>query len=685
MIQGIVRTQPTCPAPRKREALALDPVLPAGGRVWTLRPPGPEPVGGTRRSRGRLGRPERPGGFARCHRVPRSEAGPAVRAPRAPAARDPAGRSRWPGRRRPAEPGAARYLVSLQVLLSPRTLTWLPSSSLLLPLGSAHGDFLQDILARSAVCKTEGVCSTEVGNLPGNVRKNRYKDVLPYDQTNDLSLLQEEGHGDYINGNFIRGTDGSQVYIATQGPLSHSMLDFWRLVWEFGVKVILKACREMENGRKKCEHFWAQEWEPLQIGLFCIILTRETRLNTDIVLRTLQVTFQKNCPSVYQLQYMSWPDRGVPSNPEHVLTMVEEAYRLQGSGPSPLCVHCSVGCGTGVLCTVDYVRQLLLTQMIPPNFSLFNVVLEMRNQRPAAVQTEEQYRFLYHTVAQMFSALQNTNPLYQNFKEHCAPVYEDALSFQTSLALTTTPRPVGEAFHFLPALRARGSISEPGPPGLAMADTYAVVQKRGAPAGPGAGARGAGAGADEAPLYSQVRPRARRPPAHAEDARGLLPGGGESRRTRLAGVGKALAAPRSPGPQRCPAGPRLWGCCRTARRSGPLPRWEVPRPGRESLATPAGPGLARRRHPPRPPPLPPPGPGSAEDGAPSVCQGSVGLSRSVGAGVVVLPTVPADQSPAGPDAYEDVVDGPQTGGLGFNLRIGRPKGPRDPPADWSQV
>lgn len=43
---------------------------------------------------------------------------------------------------------------------------------------------------------------------------------------------------------------------------------------------------------------------------------------------------------MYQLQYMSWPDRGVPSNPEHVLTMVEEARRLQGSGPSPLCVHC---------------------------------------------------------------------------------------------------------------------------------------------------------------------------------------------------------------------------------------------------------------------------------------------------------------------------------------------------------
>ncbi|XP_040477027.1 tyrosine-protein phosphatase non-receptor type 18 isoform X3 [Ursus maritimus] len=425
------------------------------------------------------------------------------------------------------------------------------------------GEF-SDIQACSAAWKTDRVCSTEAGSLPGNVRKNRYKDVLPYDQTRViLSLLQEEGHGDYINGNFIRGTDGSQAYIATQGPLPHTLLDFWRLVWEFGVKVILMACREMENGRKKCERYWAQEQEPLQIGLFCITLTRETWLNSDIMLRTLRVTFQKECRSVYQLQYMSWPDRGVPSNPEHVLTMVEEARRLQGSGPSPLCVHCSAGCGrTGVLCTVDYVRQLLLTQMIPPNFSLFNVVLEMRKQRPAAVQTEEQYRFLYHTVAQMFfSALQNTSPLYQNFKENCAPVYDDALSLQTSQTLPTTPRPHGEVLR---------SISVPGPRALAMADTYAVVQKRGAPAGTGAGARGRGA--EEEPLYSQVTPRSRRPQAHAEDARGLLPGG-----------------------------------------------------------------------------------------------------------------VAADQSPAGPDAYEDVMDGAQSVGLGFNLRIGRPKGPRDPPAEWTQV
>ncbi|XP_024603066.1 tyrosine-protein phosphatase non-receptor type 18 [Neophocaena asiaeorientalis asiaeorientalis] len=462
-----------------------------------------------------------------------------------------------------------------------------------------------DIRARSASWKTDSMCSTEAGSRPENVRKNRYKDVLPYDKTRViLSLLQEEGHGDYINGNFIRGTDGSQAYIATQGPLPHTLLDFWRLIWEFGVKVILMACQEIENGRKKCERYWAQEQEPLQIGLFCITLTRETWLNADTTLRTLQVTFQKESRSVYQLQYMSWPDRGVPRNPDHMLAMVEEARRLQGSGPSPLCVHCSAGCGrTGVLCTLDYVRQLLLTQMIPPNFSLFSVVLEIRRQRPAAIQTEEQYRFLYHTVAQMFlSALQNASPHYQNLKENCAPLYDDAFSLRTSHTLPATARPSGGVLR---------SISVPGSPGLAMADTYAVVQKRAAPAGTGTGEGGLEATRTPTPPLHRVRP------GHAPEA-------------------DVLASPATPLGQP----PVLWS------------RPEASRAKPRSLA--------------RPPSL----------------GGGLRFADLLGG---FLPAVPVDQSPAGPGAYEDVVDGAQTGGLGFNLRIGRPKGPRDPPAEWTRV
>ncbi|XP_069845561.1 tyrosine-protein phosphatase non-receptor type 18 isoform X1 [Dipodomys merriami] len=428
------------------------------------------------------------------------------------------------------------------------------------------GEF-SDLLARSAAWRTQGLRSTEAGSRCENAKKNRYKDVVPYDQTRViLSLLQEEGLGDYINANFIQGADGGRAYIATQGPLPHTLLDFWRLVWEFDVKVILMACRETENGRKKCERYWAHKQESLQTGLFCITLTKETQLNADIILRTLQVTFQKESRLVHQLQYMSWPDRGVPNNPDHMLTMVEEARCLQGSDPGPLCVHCSAGCGrTGVLCTVDYVRQLLLTQRVPPGFSLFQVVLEMRKQRPSAVQTEEQYRFLHHTVAQLFhAALQRTSSHHPHSKENCAPLYDDALSLRPSPAILAKPRPPGGVLR---------SISAPGAPTLpTMAEVYyAAVQKRGPPVGAGPGSLQA-PGKGETPVYSQVTPRAQRAAAPVEDSLG-------------------------------------------------------PPPGR----------------------------------------------------------VPDKENPARSDAYEEVTDGAQTGGLGFNLRIGRPKGPRDPPAEWTRV
>lgn len=127
------------------------------------------------------------------------------------------------------------------------------------------------------------------------------------------------------------------------------------------------------------------------------------------------------------------------------------------------------------------------------------------------------------------------------------------------------------------------------PRALAMADTYAVVQKRGAPAvtRSGSGARGA----EEAPLYSQVTPRAHRPQAPAEDVRGTLPGRGESGRPRERGW-EGRPPPAGPPPRRPPAGharkcsgphlrPGVWaGICDLAAPPGAVP--------------PAGPGPARQ-------------------------------------------------------------------------------------------
>ncbi|KAL6080703.1 hypothetical protein STEG23_008847, partial [Scotinomys teguina] len=56
---------------------------------------------------------------------------------------------------------------------------------------------------------------------------------------------------DYINANFIKGVYGPKAYMTTQGPLANTVIDFWRMIWEYNVVIIIMARREFEMGRKK--------------------------------------------------------------------------------------------------------------------------------------------------------------------------------------------------------------------------------------------------------------------------------------------------------------------------------------------------------------------------------------------------------------------------------------------------
>uniref|UniRef100_A0A3Q2YFM8 protein-tyrosine-phosphatase n=1 Tax=Hippocampus comes TaxID=109280 RepID=A0A3Q2YFM8_HIPCM len=71
-----------------------------------------------------------------------------------------------------------------------------------------------------------------------NIKKNRYKDILPFDHSRvKLTLTTSKDDTDYINASFIKGVTGTKAYIATQGPLHHTVLDFLRMLWEYDIKV----------------------------------------------------------------------------------------------------------------------------------------------------------------------------------------------------------------------------------------------------------------------------------------------------------------------------------------------------------------------------------------------------------------------------------------------------------------
>uniref|UniRef100_A0A3B4TNB2 protein-tyrosine-phosphatase n=1 Tax=Seriola dumerili TaxID=41447 RepID=A0A3B4TNB2_SERDU len=96
--------------------------------------------------------------------------------------------------------------------------------------------------------RTEKIYPTNVGEKEENVKKNRYKDILPFDHSRvKLKLKTTNQDTDYINANFIKGMDGPEAYIATQGPLPNTVIDFWRMNWEYNV-----ACRLWEDGCYLC-------------------------------------------------------------------------------------------------------------------------------------------------------------------------------------------------------------------------------------------------------------------------------------------------------------------------------------------------------------------------------------------------------------------------------------------------
>ncbi|CAG7721392.1 unnamed protein product [Allacma fusca] len=284
-----------------------------------------------------------------------------------------------------------------------------------------------------------------------NRKKNRYKDILPFDYTR--VILSEYGDVpgcDYINANYIKGASGSSAYIASQGPLPHTVNDFWRMVVECEVQVIVMACNEQESGKHKCENYWVEnDGVEREFGEVTVWLKKCRQVCPDFLVRTMRIRFtnsrgEKEERNVCQFHYSAWPDHGVPTKVRPLLDMVRLIRDRQTSETLPVLVHCSAGCGrTGTICAIDYVWGLLRLGRLTSEFSLFVLVREMRKQRIAMVQTKDQYILVHRAVKELFQeqlkiidshpyANVDENGLPLDLKKTDEPTYE-TLDFSKSL------------------------------------------------------------------------------------------------------------------------------------------------------------------------------------------------------------------------------------------------------------
>ncbi|XP_063393000.1 tyrosine-protein phosphatase corkscrew-like isoform X2 [Cydia fagiglandana] len=255
------------------------------------------------------------------------------------------------------------------------------------------------------------VFTTVEGNKPENISKNRYRNILPYDQTRVLLRRSGEHTTDYINASYVRAGAGlfaslhsstesldslqsiiaaedlakttlvskslsdddaltvvrrnmnmdkingnlypdavqEKLYIVTQGCLPTTKDDFWRMVWQEDVRVIAMITNEIERGK-------------------------------------------------------TWPDHGTPEEPDGVLAFIAEVNRRvaqvmnEANAPEQnvLCVHCSAGVGrSGTMVVLDILIDKMNTSGLNCTIDVYNTVRLVRAQRGGMVQNSLQYRFIY--------------------------------------------------------------------------------------------------------------------------------------------------------------------------------------------------------------------------------------------------------------------------------------------------
>ncbi|OCF74348.1 hypothetical protein I204_04719 [Kwoniella mangroviensis CBS 8886] len=232
--------------------------------------------------------------------------------------------------------------------------------------------------------------------------KNRYKNIWPYDFSRVRLERPPDEDSDYINASYVQPRGTSRRYIATQGPLDATYHDFWTLVWEQGVRVIVMITKQFEGGLIKCGKYWGDK----TYGNLHLYMVSQTGGEDQVQQQTTGFDFgpaavtprstsfptgkERNIKRVFklanhdepdepprtivQIQCIGWPDFDVPETPETLFNLIKDVDNaVEGSetvgrddrrNQPPVLVHCSAGVGrTGSFIVVDAILDGLRREL----------------------------------------------------------------------------------------------------------------------------------------------------------------------------------------------------------------------------------------------------------------------------------------------------------------------------------
>jgi protein tyrosine phosphatase len=261
----------------------------------------------------------------------------------------------------------------------------------------------------------------DYGRLPQNKAKNRYGNLVAYDETRViLKKLPEDQFSDYINANYINGYNTPKFYVATQGPKRNTVVDLWRMIWQEHVQVIAMLTNVMENGKLKCEQYWPEIGQEVTHGVISI-LNVSTQIFADFTFRMLNVTCKGKTRKIRHLHFTSWPDHGVPLYPQSVAAYLKKVLATP-PGHGPILVHCSAGVGrTGTIILADACLRMAAAE---GHVDVLGLLQQIREQRANMVDNLDQYKLVHLVLLECLVAEPSSITCDGNLEKHIDELHQ---------------------------------------------------------------------------------------------------------------------------------------------------------------------------------------------------------------------------------------------------------------------
>ncbi|XP_064617237.1 receptor-type tyrosine-protein phosphatase kappa-like [Liolophura sinensis] len=237
--------------------------------------------------------------------------------------------------------------------------------------------------------------SQKSARLKENLPKNRNKRILAVDRYRPYLSTPVSGCNDYINAVFLPGYRKKRGFILTQTPLPITVVDFWRLVYDHGVRTIIMS-DHADPRDKSVGIYWTDK-----NGEFGPFKTEVTDVDQreDFSTWTYHLIFkdEKARQPVKQFRYKKWPKKPSQESIPSFLTLLQSVEIWQReSENAPILVHCRDGVTkSGLFCVAWSVLERL---KVDQNVNILQTVRQMRNNRPEIITDLEQFRFLHQIV-----------------------------------------------------------------------------------------------------------------------------------------------------------------------------------------------------------------------------------------------------------------------------------------------